>query len=114
MVTGWQRLLPPDEKDDDSDYSGPYESVDDGKYWYYFSTNGKKVVPDDSGDEISTKKINGVYYCLAEDGAMQTGWVCVTGDESENIEDYRYVDENGQVRTGWYSVEPPGGFEKQL
>jgi len=65
------------------------------------------VVPDDSGDEISTKKINGVYYCLAEDGAMQTGWVCVTGDESENIEDYRYVDENGQVRTGWYSVEPP-------
>lgn len=107
MVTGWQKLLPPDEEDDYDSYNGPYESVEDGKYWYYFSTNGKKVVPDDSGDEITTKKINGVYYCLAEDGAMQIGWVCVNGDESENIEDYRYVDENGQVRTGWYSVEPP-------
>lgn len=109
MVTGWQRLIPPDEDDDDyySNYSGPYESIDDGMYWYYFSSSGKKVVPGDSDTEITTKKINGVYYALAEDGSMRTGWVSVTGDESDEITDYRYVDSNGQVRVGWYSIEPP-------
>lgn len=114
MLTGWQRLLPPESyQEDDEDYSGPYESVDDGMYWYYFASNGKKVVPDDSNGEIAQKKINGVSYCLREDGAMQTGWVCVNGDDSENIEDYRFVDENGQVRTGWYSAEPPEDLQNQ-
>lgn len=109
MLTGWQKLVPPDETEHEDDDYGPFsENENDGKYWYYFSTNGKKVVPDDDdGDNIKQKKINGVYYCLAEDGAMQTGWVCVTGDDSENIEDYRYVDSNGKVRVGWYSAEPP-------
>ncbi len=109
MLTGWQKLLPPADFEDEDDYSGPFESVeDDGMYWYYFSSSGKKVVPDeDDDDNIKQKKINGVYYCLREDGAMQTGWTCVTGDDSDNIEDYRFVDSNGQVRTGWYSAEPP-------
>lgn len=122
MLTGWQRLEPPEEKDDDHDYSGPFESGDgeDGLYWYYFSSNGKKVVPDDDGDDenIKQKKINGVYYCLDEDGAMLTGWICVTGDDSDNIADYRYVDPNGQVRSGWYSTEPPeelqGSYEHDV
>lgn len=108
MVTGWQQLVPPDEyADDDDDRSGPYETSDDGTYWYYFSSSGKKTLPDDNGDNIKQKKINGVYYCLREDGAMMTGWTCVSGEDSENIEDYRYVDSNGQVRVGWYSAEPP-------
>lgn len=108
MLTGWQKLLPPEDfADEDEDYSGPYESNEDGMYWYYFGTSGKKVVPDDNGDNIKQKKINGVYYCLREDGAMQTGWTCTTGDDSEDIQDYRFVDSNGQVRTGWYSAEPP-------
>ena len=115
MQTGWQKLYPPEEyADEDDDYTGPYEYQDnDGRYWYYFSSNGKKTVPDDDDDNIKQKKINGVYYCLREDGAMQTGWVCVTGDDSENIEDYRYVDPNGQVRTGWYSIQPPEDVENQ-
>ena len=114
MVTGWQKLTPPEEyADDDDDYTGPYESAEDGKYWYYFASSGKKVVPDDNGDNIKQKKINGVYYCLREDGAMQTGWTCITGDDSENIEDYRLVDKNGQVRTGWYSAEPPEDLQNQ-
>lgn len=107
MLTGWQKLIPPADYEDDDDYSGPYETSEDGMYWYYFGTNGKKVVPDDNGENIKQKKINGIYYCLREDGAMQTGWTCTTGDDSENIEDYRFVDPNGQVRTGWYSAEPP-------
>lgn len=117
MVTGWQKLEPADGIDD-NDYSGPFEDEDDGKRWYYFGTNGKKVVPDSDGDNFKQKRINGVYYVLAEDGAMQTGWVCVTGDDSDNIEDYRYVDSNGTVRVGWYSIEPPenimGGYDHDV
>ncbi len=110
MVTGWQRLIPADENDDDyyKDHSGPYEDVDDGKYWYYFTNNGKKVIPKENDDgELATKKINGVTYALAEDGSVRTGWVCMAGEESDEIADYRYVDSNGQLRVGWYSVEPP-------
>ncbi len=108
MLTGWQRLYSPDENDhDDDDYGPDTDGDDDGKHWYYFSSSGKKVTPKDDGDEYRMKKINGVYYCLAEDGAMQTGWTCVTGDNSEDIRDYRYMDSNGQVRVGWYSLEPP-------
>lgn len=110
MVTGWKKLDPPDAyaDNDNNDNSGPFETADDDQYWYYFGTTGKKVVPDeDNNDNIKQKKINGVYYCLREDGAMQTGWVCVTGDDSDTVEDYRYVDANGQVRVGWYSAEPP-------
>ncbi len=72
--------------------TGPFETASDGQYWYYFGTNGKKTVPSENGTNIKQKKINGTYYCLREDGAVQTGWVCVTGDESDNIEDYRLVD----------------------
>lgn len=108
MLTGWNKLTPPDEyADDTDDHTGPYETADDGTYWYYFSSSGKKAVPSDDDDNFKQKRINGSYYCLREDGAMLTGWVCVTGDDSENIQDYRYVDENGQVRTGWYSAMPP-------
>lgn len=114
MQTGWQRLDPPDGyEDEEEDNSGPFETEDDGKYWYYFNSNGKKVVPDSDGDNVKQKKINGEYYCLREDGAMQTGWVCVTGDESDSIADYRFVDANGQVRSGWYTAEPPENLQDQ-
>lgn len=109
MLTGWQKLDPPDEYASTKDHLGPFETASDDMCWYYFTTSGKKVVPDENSnyDNIKQKKINGVYYCLRDDGAMQVGWVCVTGDDSDTIEDYRYVDNNGQVRVGWYSVEPP-------
>lgn len=113
MVTGWQRLYSPEDQEEEDYYDyGPYsEDENDGKHWYYFSSSGKKVVPKSDGDEVKLKKINGVYYSLAEDGAMQTGWSCTTGDESDNIEDYRYVDSSGQVRVGWYSTEPPENLQ---
>ena len=107
MVTGWKKLTPPEEYQDEDTHTGPFETVSDGQYWYYFGTNGKKVVPNENGTNVKQKKINGTYYCLREDGAVQTGWVCVTGDESDSIEDYRLVDTDGKVRTGWYSAEPP-------
>ena len=67
----------------------------------------EKGSSNENGTNVKQKKINGTYYCLREDGAVQTGWVCVTGDESDSIEDYRLVDTDGKVRTGWYSAEPP-------
>lgn len=107
MLTGWQRLEPPEGYDYDfSSTQGPYEvSDDDGKCWFYFSTTGKKTIP--SEDSIGTKKINGSYYALDEYGAVQYGWVCTDGDESEDIADYRYVGSDGKVVTGWYSMSPP-------
>ena len=46
MRTGWQKLIPPDDYDEQSDKVVPsYEgsgASDDGKYWFYFGTNGKK------------------------------------------------------------------------
>lgn len=114
MQTGWQKLYRPDEDYHEEEQNGPFDtSDDDGRYWFYFGTNGKKVVPNDDDDNFKQKRINGVYYCLAEDGAMQTGWVCVNGTDSDNIEDYRFVNENGQVRTGWYSTEPPEELQSQ-
>lgn len=114
MQTGWQKLTPPGETEEDDYRTVPfYDEYDDGKKWYYFSSNGKKVLPSDEGENVKQKKIDGVYYCLAEDGAMQTGWVCVTGDDSEDIEEYRYVDANGKVRVGWYSAEPPENLQNQ-
>ncbi|MCD8084356.1 MAG: cell wall-binding protein [Clostridiales bacterium] len=108
-LTGWQRLYPPDY--DEDTVPGPESDYDDGKELYYFSSTGKKQVAKDSGDNVKQKKINGVWYCIDEDGAFQTGWVCVTGDESDDIEDYRMVDEDGVVKTGWYAAEPPENLQ---
>lgn len=113
MLTGWQSLIPPDGLEEEENNSPMENNQTDGKRWYYFTTSGKKVLPDDNGDNIKQKKIDGVYYCLDETGAMQTGWTCVTGDDSDNIEDYRYIDPNGRVRSGWYSVEPPENLLNQ-
>ena len=112
MLTGWQKLDPPEDEKDSYKRPAPWET-DDGKKWYYFGSTGKKVLPDEKKDNISQKKIGGSYYCLDEYGAMQTGWVCVTGSDSDNIADYRYVDENGQVKTGWYSINPPEDLQGQ-
>lgn len=112
MLTGWQKLDPPEDEKDSYKRPAPWET-DDGKKWYYFGSTGKKVLPDEKKDNISQKKIGGSYYCLDEYGAMQTGWVCVTGSDSDNIADYRYVDDNGQVKTGWYSINPPEDLQGQ-
>lgn len=41
---------------------------------------------------------------------MQTGWICVSGDE-DNFKDYRYLQDNGKLTTGWYSTYPPEDYE---
>ena len=116
MVTGWQKLTPPDDDyydDYEESHNAPVDNQnEDGKYWYYFGNNGKKVIPDDmNGSDYQEKKINGAYYCFDANGQMQTGWCNVKGDSS--IESYKYYNENGQaVVSTWLSLEAPEEFDE--
>ena len=116
MRTGWQKLIPPDDYDEQSDKVVPsYEgsgASDDGKYWFYFGTNGKKYVPNDSSSgDYGTRKIDGEYYCFDQDGAMQTGWRDVRSGSEDDIEDYMYFGADGKAKIGWYSIEPPAELD---
>lgn len=65
MRTGWQKLYPPDNYEEDSNKvipgaeGGTLDYGEDGQYWYYFGTNGKKYVPSDGNDngDYGTRKI---------------------------------------------------------
>lgn len=114
MRTGWQRLYPPDDEDDSrSELTPGYDTVteDDGRNWYYFSSNGKKYAPEDSDGEYKARKIDGVYYCFDEDGALQTGWRNVRSSSDDSIEDFMYFGSDGKAKIGWYSIEPPEELE---
>ena len=116
MRTGWQKLYPPD-SDYDPDRITPGDN-DDGKSWYYFKDSGKKYVPRDFSGDYASYRIDGVSYCFDEDGALQTGWKKVGVDGADyEIQNYKYYDANGKLRTGWYSVEPPedvSGYEESV
>lgn len=116
MKTGW-RYLEPSAEEDTEDWM---KESEDGKYWYYFSSNGKKYCPEtsNSNDSYRISRIDGNYYCFDENGRMQTGWVYLKGDPeeapSDSIEDWRYFAESGiqnvTVGTsvqGWLSLEAP-------
>ncbi len=109
MVTGWQRLYPFD-NDGNNANSGPDmgDADNSDKKWYYFGANGKKYVP---GASSSTgyveKNINGKKYAFNDKGELVTGWVNVGSNSSAPIKAYRYYNQDGGIRTGWYSVEPP-------
>ena len=90
---------------------------DDGRYWYYFSSNGKKYAPDSSDGDYTARKIDGTYYCFDENGAMQTGWKNVKSTTNDSIQDYMYFGSDGKAKIGWYSIEPPedlNGYEEAV
>ena len=114
MLTGWQLLDPPEDvsydEDDEEEYDPFTQADNDGKYWYYFKSNGRKVTPDeDSGNEDGTVRIDGDYYCMNSDGAMQYGWKNVEGGSS--ITSYKYFKSDGKMVTGWYSLAAPRGID---
>ena len=114
MLTGWQLLDPPEDvsydEDDEEEYDPFTQANNDGKYWYYFKSNGRKVTPDeDSGNEYGTVRIDGDYYCMNSDGAMQYGWKNVEGGSS--ITSYKYFKSDGKMVTGWYSLAAPRGID---
>lgn len=116
VKTGW-RYLEPAEGESTEEWQ---QESDDGMYWYYFASNGKKYCPEtaNSSDLYKVSKINGSYYCFDENGRMQTGWVYLDGDPdtapADSIANWRYFAENGiadvTVGTavqGWLSLEAP-------
>ena len=114
MLTGWQLLDPSEDvsydEDDEEEYDPFTQADNDGKYWYYFKSNGRKVTPDeDSGNEYGTVRIDGDYYCMNSDGALQYGWKNVEGGSS--ITSYKYFKSDGKMVTGWYSLAAPRGID---
>lgn len=116
MRTGWQKLFSPD-SDYDPDKIAPGDT-DDGKFWYYFGESGKKYVPKNMSGDFAAYKIDGISYCFDSEGALQTGWKNVGIDNADyEIQNYKYYDNNGKLRVGWYSVEPPhdvSGYEENV
>jgi len=118
MLTGWQLLKDPDEasttdanKNTPGSTSG--EESDDTHY-YYFNSSGKKYVPGDiSNGDYGERKVDGKRYCFSSTGARQYGWVNLEGTDGVNqkITDYKYYNEDGTVRTGWYSLNPPDDMD---
>ena len=114
MLTGWQLLDPPEDvsydEDEEEEYDPFTQADNEGKYWYYFKSNGRKVTPDeDSGNEYGPARIDGDYYCMNSDGAMQYGWKNVEGGSS--ITSYKYFKSDGKMVTGWYSLAAPRGID---
>ena len=114
MLTGWQLLDPPEDvsydEDEEEEYDPFTQADNEGKYWYYFKSNGRKVTPDeDSGNEYGTVRIDGDYYCMNSDGAMQYGWKNVEGGSS--ITSYKYFKSDGKMVTGWYALAAPRGID---
>ncbi len=113
MLTGWQLLDPPEDasydEDEENEYD-PFTQMDNnGKYWYYFKSNGRKLTPDEnSGNEYGVVRIDGEYYCMNTDGAMQYGWKNVEGGSS--ITSYKYFKSDGTMVTGWFTAEAPRGL----
>ena len=116
MKTGW-KYLEPEEGYEENNYR---EESADGKYWYYFASNGKKYCTEtgDGEGEYRISRINGDYYCFDEDGKMQTGWVYLLGDPERapggSIANWRYFAEpeitnltTGASVQGWLSLIPP-------
>ena len=98
-TSGWKWLT---EKEEDSW----------NEYWYYFSTAGRLTTS-------TVKAINGIDYAFDSEGRMLTGWVNIdnfTSSSMENlngtdINDLRYVDENGAPAEGWMLLDSPSDTE---
>ena len=92
MATGWKYIPAVNDEDDDREGDG---------YWFYFSTNGKKTVDNDS------KKINGQYYGFDVNGKMLQGLYRIefeangktirSAEEIEDVDEIPDEDEDGVI-----------------
>lgn len=88
----WQKLEVEDDDSEDDDF--------DGHYWFYFSSNGKKV-------KDSTKTINGRKYRFREEGNAEFNWYLKASDSSAS-ESNIYYNEPDQCwqASGWFKTVP--------
>ena len=89
----------------------PDETNQNQKYWFYFTSAGKKV-HNDGDKNCKERKIGDKYYAFADDGHMLTGWVDTVGD-SETAADMRYYNEDGSRQgKGWFRAIPSKQFNE--
>lgn len=88
----WVQLEVEDDENEDDDF--------DGTYWFYFSTNGKKL-------SDTTKKINGKKYRFEENGNAVFNWYLKASDStaSESNLYYNQPDQCWQAN-GWFKTVP--------
>lgn len=106
MATGWKYIPAVNDEDDDREGDG---------YWFYFSTNGKKTVDNDS------KKINGQYYGFDVNGKMlqglyriefeENGKAIRSAEEIEDVDEIPNEDEDG-VFVYYFGDSPKEGAMK--
>ena len=106
MATGWKYIPAVNDEDDDREGDG---------YWFYFSTNGKKTVDNDS------KKINGQYYGFDVNGKMLQGLYRIefeangktirSAEEIEDVDEIPDEDEDG-VFVYYFGDSPKEGAMK--
>ena len=120
LTSTWRELEPDEDMDDDDNSSGPLSN--DGKYWFYFLSNGKVCRADGSKD-YKEQSINGNRYAFDEYGRMQTGWVKLDENKSPVIAGYKYYNDTtsigtyGAAHTGWlsaYAPEDEDGFSSDV
>lgn len=101
-VNEWKYLEAVDDENDDREGDG---------YWFYFQSNGKKVVEKDS------KRINGRKYRFNEYGAAEFEWFADPALSSGTNAGLYYSDEDQcWLATGWFKAIPdqdidPEGYE---
>ena len=106
MATGWKYIPAVNDEDDDREGDG---------YWFYFSTNGKKTVDNDS------MKINGQYYGFDVNGKMLQGLYRIefeangktirSAEEIEDVDEIPDEDEDG-VFVYYFGDSPKEGAMK--
>lgn len=106
MATGWKYIPAVNNEDDDREGDG---------YWFYFSTNGKKTVDNDS------KKFNGQYYGFDVNGKMLQGLYRIefeangktirSAEEIEDVDEIPDEDEDG-VFVYYFGDSPKEGAMK--
>ena len=106
MATGWKYIPAVNDEDDDREGDG---------YWFYFSTNGKKTVDNDS------KKFNGQYYGFDVNGKMLQGLYRIefeangktirSAEEIEAVDEIPDEDEDG-VFVYYFGDSPKEGAMK--
>ena len=88
LVNEWKKTY------SDNDMDDPDE---DGEFWYYFGSKGKKI-------EDDSKKINGKTYYFDEEGRMLSGW--------QQFGNYAYYlggeDEGWRAENQWLWLEKSG------
>ena len=98
MTVGWLQIdITYDEAtDDDYKYTAPvFNDDEDQTRWFYFKSNGKKVLAED-GDRTKDRTINGRKYAFDEYGAMVAEWSL---DEEDLAKEDQYASGSNAVGT---------------